>query len=145
MLVKCKFNTGASIPLERRRGGEGDEANFAPLLIGGDYIVYGILFAGRSVDLLVCPDGGTPMWAPSDLFEIQESSLPPWRTCFTSQNEQYRELLVDFGITALIGYDELVESFEHYIGILERESEHLEIFFSKQRFIDQWQASLLIR
>lgn len=64
----------------------------------------------------------------------KESTLPSWKICLTLGAEGYSQLHDDFQISALLGYDELVEDHRHYLGILERDSEEFVKFFRRRIF-----------
>ncbi|AEA61093.1 hypothetical protein bgla_1g24690 [Burkholderia gladioli BSR3] len=139
MRILCQSNTGASLPENARCRGETDRTEFAPLKVGDEYIVYGLMFLFSRVDFLVCPGGAGPYWMPSNLFSVTDSALPVWRICLTEQVRDYQGLLAAFGITALIGYDALVSDYQHYVGIIERDPVQLQRFIAAKQSIDQWQ------
>ncbi|SIT35569.1 conserved hypothetical protein [Paraburkholderia ribeironis] len=139
MRILCQSNAGASLPESARCRGETDRTEFAPLKVGDEYIVYGLMFLFSRVDFLVCPGGTGPYWMPSNLFSVSDSTLPAWRICLTAQVRDYQGLLATFGITALVGYDALVSDYQHYVGILERDPVHLQRFFAAKQLVDQWQ------
>lgn len=116
--------------------GETDSTEFSPLKIGGEYIVYGLMFLPSRVDFLVCPDSTGPYWMPSNLFEVVDTTLPAWRVCLTGHSQAYQVLQAEFGITAIVGYDTLVSDYQHYIGILERDPDHLQRFFLEKKLVD---------
>ncbi|MGF6731032.1 hypothetical protein OKW50_003113 [Paraburkholderia youngii] len=139
MRILCRSNTGASLPESARCLGETDRTEFAPLKVGDEYIVYGLMFRFSRVEFLVCPDGMAPYWMPSNLFAIADPALPAWQICLTGQARDYQALMGAFGITALIGYDALVNDYQHYVGILERDPVQLQKFFAAKHSVDQWQ------
>ncbi len=141
MRVLCQSNTGASLPENARCRGETDRTEFAPLKVGDEYIVYGLMFLFSRVDFLVCPEGAGPYWMPSNLFTIADSTIPAWRICLTEQVRDYEGLLATFGIAALVGYDALVSDYQHYVGILERDPVQLQRFFAAKQSVDQWQSA----
>ncbi len=72
---------------------------------------------------LIDPEGANrPNWYPVQLFEIRDSKLPvSWSFAFFSNAEQE-------GVSAVWGYPELVDSQEHFDGLLEREEAALRLF-----------------
>jgi hypothetical protein len=138
MRAICQSNTGAALPGGARSRGESDKTEFAPLRVGAEYTVYGLMFMSNRVDFLVCPDGTGPYWMPGNLFTVFDSALPSWRIRLPGQLEDYEELFAIFGITALVGYGELVDDYQHYVGILERDPLHLQRFFTEKQTIDRW-------
>lgn len=131
MLVRCHSTSGRFLPEISRVMGETDETDFSPLRTEHHYNVYGMIFYSSRVDFLVCPDPGGPMWAPSELFDVIDNTIPQgWGFITTQKYEGYSGLLMDFGIHSICGYKKLVESYSHYVGILERTSSDMEYFYS---------------
>lgn len=138
MRAICISNKAAYLASDIRCLGETDETDFSPLVVGEDYIVYGLMFLRCRVDFLVCPDEAGPCWMPSQFFNVLDSALPPWSLCLSERVSGYDNLLANFGIVALIGYRDLVEDYDHYVGMLERDPRHLQRFFEKKGVMDQW-------
>ncbi|MBV4476867.1 hypothetical protein [Pseudomonas botevensis] len=137
MRVVCQANTGASVPEDIRYRGETDRTEFAPLRIGVEYIVYGLMFMCGRIDFLLCSDSTGPYWMPHCLFTVLDKSILPWEICLSGQSQDYEELFSTFGISALVGYESLVCDYQHYLGILERDPVHLQRFFEEKKIIDQ--------
>jgi hypothetical protein len=132
MLVLCNSSSGKALPQNVRIMGELDETDFSPLLAGNHYKVYGLMFYTVRVDFLVCPPDGGPMWVPSDLFDVIDDEIPQgWGCVLTKSKEKYADLFESFGIHSICGYLDLVRSFDHYIGILERDPNELRLFNSQ--------------
>jgi len=69
------------------------------------------------------------MWAPGQLFEVIDKRLPNgWMICEASETADYAALSQAFGIGCILGYTDLVQNYQHYIGLLERDVEALRIF-----------------
>lgn len=133
MQVKCHSKSGRSIPEKARVMGESDDTDFSPLSLGEEYEVYGLMFYKARVDLLVCPSSNGPMWVPSCLFDIINDEIPRnWGCVITEKSRDYSVLYEAFGIQSICGYLELVRSYKHYIGIIERDSDELKIFYSRK-------------
>lgn len=129
MLVECFSTSGKSLAGHLRILGETDDTDFSPLVVGTQYKVYGLMFYANRTDFLVCPIQSAPMWVPSNLFSILDDALPEkWGCIFTENTKGYSDLFECFGIHAICGYFDLVRSYDHYIGLLEREPEALKIF-----------------
>jgi len=112
--------------------GETDETDFSPLQPDQQYKVYGLMFYASRIDFLVCPSSGGPMWVPSGLFDVVDNEIPNgWGCVLTEKSAGYIDLYEAFGIHFICGYLELTRSYSHYIGILERDSEELKIFYSQ--------------
>ncbi|MBV6817101.1 hypothetical protein KWG64_03995 [Rahnella sp. PD12R] len=100
--------------------GENEETLFTPLKSGVEYNVYGLMFYSTRTDFLIYEEGSYPLWAPSNLFEILDDTLPgDWGCVITEKAEGYCELYDSFGINSICGYLELIRSYEHYVGIIE--------------------------
>ncbi len=129
MLVLCNSISGKDLPDNARVMGETEKTQFTLLEIGVEYKVYGVMFYPTRTDLLLCPEGSAPLWAPSNLFEILDDQFPnDWGCVITEKKEGYIDLYEAFGINAICGYLELVRSYQHYLGILEREPNELQKF-----------------
>lgn len=138
MLVECIFNSGKDVPIENRSFSETDETSYSFLEIGVEHTVYGLMFMSYRIEYLVCISNGKPVWVPANLFKIKESKISPnWAMCITYLNEDYRDLYDSFKIQAIVSYDELVSSYSHYAGILERESDHMMKFYLEKEKIDK--------
>lgn len=94
------------------------------------YFVYGISIWNNALHyLLIEQEGDLPSWYPAEIFSCCESLLPiNWHHKFYGYGN-------DTGIIAVWGYKELVESQQHYIGLLERESCDIEIFLQRKNEI----------
>lgn len=131
MLALCNSKSGKDLPDEARVMGENDETEFSPLEKGVEYTVYGMMYYPLRTDFLVCPEGDAPLWVPSNLFDVLDDSLPSdWGCVITEKKDGYADLRDTFGINAICGYLELIRSYKHYIGILEREPGELQKFYS---------------
>ncbi len=131
MLAICTSTSAKDLPINARVMGETDETEFAFLEIGKEYKVYGVMFYSTRTDFLVSPDHSGPMWVPSNIFDIKDDTLPNnWGCIITDKKEGYADLYECFGINALCGYLDLIRSYKHYIGILDREPEELQKFYT---------------
>jgi hypothetical protein len=138
MLVKCIFNSGADLPIDNRCLGETDKTDYSFLEIGNEYIVYGLMFYSSRVDYLICPRKGNPIWIPANLCQIIDDKLSSnWSICVAGLNEDYKILNDNFKIQSIVSYSELVTSFSHYLGLIEREPEDIKRFFIEKAKIDK--------
>ncbi|EDU7996580.1 TPA: hypothetical protein ACF67X_004593 [Salmonella enterica] len=132
MLVLCRSISGKSLPENVRTMGETDETDFSPLQTDQQYKVYGLMFYESRIDFLVCPSSGGPMWVPSNLFDVLDDEIPQgWGCVLTERTEGYTDLSEAFGIHSICGYLDLIRSYSHYVGILERDPEELKVFYSQ--------------
>ncbi|WP_458718228.1 hypothetical protein [Pseudomonas gregormendelii] len=122
MLAKCKSSLGEAIPPSKRYLGEVDETDYAPLTIGENYLVYALLFVFDRVDFLLRAPDQPPFWVPSNLFDLIDSEVPSgWEFCITQSSADYKVLFDVFGIHSILGYSLLVNEYQHYVGVVERE------------------------
>lgn len=137
MKVLCKAILGAAIPPAERYLGEIDETRYAPLQIGQEYQVYGVQVIVDRMDYLVCSTGELPMWAPKHLFDVVNNILlSGWIVCLPQNDKDYRPLFDIFKINSISGYPALVQNYNHYIGILERDAAELQVFFEEMRRVE---------
>jgi len=130
MQVVCHSISGKVLPENARIMGETDGTDFSPLLVGHQYGVYGLMFYSARVDFLICPSSSGPVWVPSNLFDVIDEKIPDkWGCVITEKSKEYSDLQESFGIQSICGYLELVRSFKHYVGILERDPDDLKIFY----------------
>lgn len=129
MIIKCKENNIARVSIEKIGLSENQDTDYSFLKIEKEYIVYGIYHTSDSIYFLIDIENCKPMWVPSFLFSMIESSIPDsWSFNMIKENENYNELHSSFGIFSMLGYNELVNNYKHYIGILERNHEELNKF-----------------
>lgn len=122
MLALCQANLGSAIPPKERYLGEVDQTNYSPLSVGEIYVVYALLFIFDRVDFLVRAPEQPPFWAPSSLFRLVDARVPAgWELCITQSCADYRPLFDAFKISYVMGYPLLVNEYEHYVGIIERD------------------------
>jgi hypothetical protein len=122
MLALCQANLGSAIPAKERYLGEVDQTNYSPLSVGENYVVYALLFIFDRVDFLVRAPDQPPFWVPSSLFRLVDAKIPAdWEFCITQTRPDYKCLFDAFKISHVMGYPLLVNEYEHYIGIVERD------------------------
>lgn len=121
MLAICKSNLGSAIPSAERYLGEVDQTNYSPLSVGESYVVYALLFIFDRVDFLVRAPEQPPFWVPSSLFHLVDArASPDWELCITQSRSDYKVLFNAFKISHVMGYPLLVNDYNHYVGIAER-------------------------
>jgi hypothetical protein len=122
MLAICKSNLGSAIPSAERYLGEVDQTNYSPLSVGGSYVVYALLYIIDRVDFLVRAPEQPPFWAPSSLFHLVDARVSAdWELCVTQSRADYKNLFDVFKISHVMGYPRLVNDYNHYVGIVERD------------------------
>ena len=122
MLAICKSNLGSAIPSAERYLGEVDQTNYSPLSVGGSYVVYALLYIIDRVAFLVRAPEQPPFWAPSSLFHLVDARVSAdWELCVTQSRADYKTLFDVFKISHVMGYPRLVNDYNHYVGIVERD------------------------
>lgn len=136
MLVKCISTSGYDIPQEEKFPGESDETNYQPLKINEDYHVSAIIFYEKRIDLLISPDGSNPIWAPLCLFKILDSSIDHDSYIeFINDKNEFKWLKDNYGAKCIIGYKKITESFDHFVGLIDRNPFDLNFFFEYKKKI----------
>ncbi|GAB4271355.1 MAG: hypothetical protein Tsb0018_03460 [Opitutales bacterium] len=139
MKVICRCNIGSGLPSSYYELGYTNQTKFN-IQVGKSYWIYGIsLWRNETLHYLIADEDEhfdypyyDPTWKPAVLFDIESGKLPR-RWYFRKFKED-----PEFPLLALWGYDELVNSNDrsHYIGLIEREVEHLKIFQERKKEID---------
>ncbi|MGX5732281.1 hypothetical protein ACWKWK_17345 [Pseudoxanthomonas beigongshangi] len=130
MKIKCLSISGEHVPYLQRNDGESSQTDYRPFKIGSVYSVFGMMLGRNGVRVLACPDTNGPSWIPLSLVEIVDPSLPSGMDFYDVANGQRFRWLAD-SVFGLIGYPELVESEDHFIGLMERKEEDLAIFYAR--------------
>lgn len=123
LVVECRYSRGSHLPpkLWARGYTEESEFNIRP---NQQYSVHGICMWTEGVLMyLIDPDGThRPNWYPAQLFEVRDNRLPDhWVFAFVSDAAEH-------GVSAVWGYQELVDDQKHFDGLLEREEAALRLF-----------------
>lgn len=145
MLAICKSNLGGAIPLAERYLGETDQTSYSPLVVGEGYLVFALFFVFDRVDFLISGPGQLPFWVPGNLFDLTDARIPPgWEFCSTRLDSDYKILFETFGISYIFGYPLLVNEYQHYVGIVEQDSNELQIFADEKRKILEWWDEVVV-
>lgn len=132
MIGICRAVTGAEISSTRRYLGETGATDYSPLQVAEKYEIYGFMLVCDRVDFLVAPPAQLPFWVPSDLFDLVDSSLPAgWGVCVTSLSSDYCVLERQFKIGCIVGYPSLVNDYQHYLGLIERDPQAIKTFLEE--------------
>ena len=134
MKVKAKFT---SVP----KLGENliklytEKNNNFDVMLGVEYVVYGVTTWKGVTHFLLKPENTYyetyPNWYPIDLFEVTDTTISPfWVIGSNMLNEGGT-------IDIIMGYRLLVESLDHQDGIVLREKEHLTLFETAKKDIDE--------
>jgi len=127
MKVRCLSRSPKALPkeirLERIWGKDVTDRSF-PLIVGKEYVVHGVTITLGHVWYYICDEKFVyyPVWNPSSLFEISDSSLPDfWR--IGVHNSRGRED-VDF----ILSFPEWVGDPFFYYKLTERSEAEVKIF-----------------
>jgi hypothetical protein len=133
MIVECLSIYGKDVPEESRFPGESDEVRYEPLKIGDSYMVFAIIFYRNRVDYLVDPGRNGPSWKPACLFSIKEGHIAPdLQMVDLMVDAQFASLCEHFGARFMIGYEAITHSYQHFVGLLERDRDALDIFYQEK-------------
>ena len=136
MIIDVKYTTVAQVPAMPRIR-ENERTDYGLRRDGTEYGVYGMMFIQNRVDYLACRTEDLPRFLPSWLFDVRVSSLPSgWKICNVVYDKGYFPLYEKFGVSCLVGYEELVTNPIHYEGIIDLEEDDLRKFFRIKNQID---------
>ena len=116
-----------------------DTEDFNLLELGKMYNVYSIFLTQQNLKYLIAEEGIVPFPFLSDAvqFEIVDSLLPlEWHFIFRGYKKEYDD---PNPLIAVWGYKEMALDPKHYIDLLEREPEALEIFYKRKKEIDEYE------
>jgi hypothetical protein len=134
--VRCVSKSAKDLPkeiaLNRIWGGDTTDRSF-PLVVGKEYTVHGVTTTLGHVWYYVCDENFVyyPVWNPSSLFEISDSSLPQFWCIGFHTVQAHRVFILSFPewVNDEYFYDKLtdgnpteVQIFNRYKKILEDES-----------------------
>jgi hypothetical protein len=130
MRVLCTTNRGSNLSVRHLKSGYTASSEF-DLEIGREYIVYGISLWKGLLAYLIIGEGMYPHWYTSELFSISRSEVPPgWHFARRSEEEGY-------DTTAVWGYEELVNSEDHFDDLSNLEKTAIDIFVERKKQIDE--------
>lgn len=131
MKVKCIANTGAGFS-EYTMNHMGCSINTKlPLRINEIYVVYGqVLYRGILKYLIKGTEENLPSWYPAEIFETVNLLLPfEWYYRYQKNEE----------ISAIWGFQELVEDKQYIDDLIERKDEAIKIFLKRKKEIDEFE------
>jgi hypothetical protein len=102
------------------------------LPVGKTFTVYSISIWETVLHYLIADvNEPRPDWYPAELFVVQDTMMPK------EMHYKYFGLEDKRGVNALWGYKEMVLDDQHYIDLIERESNAIEVFFKRKKEIDE--------
>jgi len=136
MKVICQSRSRSEIEIDRCKPLAQDTAY--ELEIGRAYLVYAQhLVDGCLLYLLVVGEDlgpSRPDWYPASWFVVADSSIPSlWIFSFAREDDLYHR--------TMWGYPEMVMSYDHYEGLIERREEAILTFLKRKADIDLEQSS----
>lgn len=136
MQVKCIENVGKSLSKKNLEAGYKKTSTFN-IKIGKDYTVYSMIMWRDTLDYLILgEDSEDPSWYPAELFEVVNHLLPlVWYFTF----DKYKNYKGEESQTAIWGYKEMISDPDYHIALTEGKPEALEIFYKRQRQIDEFE------
>lgn len=120
MILRC-IAPNDHVGPRARSGNSYTQENEDLIRVDHAYRIFGMAYYGG--DLLVLVRDGTrkPNWYPVQLFDAVDESIPAdWKFGLRDGGAH--------GLQALWGYPTLVRDVDHYVNLIEREPEALEIF-----------------
>ncbi len=110
---------------------EGNNYDYQFLTVGESYSVYGIIHdLNNQLNFLITTNRDSiPFYAPSDLFIVQDGTIP----------SSFKAAIMSFPdgrSRSVISYDEL-STYKHHKGLIEQDDEQLKVFFERKKQIDE--------
>lgn len=128
MEIRCERKTGYLFSPKLVREGNETTTTFNGISLGKTYKVYGMILYQEGIYYLVYDDFLMPNWYYSVLFKTVASDIPQgWYYKYFGQNES---------LSAIWGYDELVNDLKHYDGLSEQDQEEIEVFLKRKKEMD---------
>jgi hypothetical protein len=133
MELDCKVNTGRGLGPADHGFFYSDRSEFA-VDIGVTYFVYAMVLFDHMIQVLVCNKFGSPYFCPIGLFEVSDGRIPAdWK--FGRREEGVDLPAGRWGLQAIWGYPEIVDSDAHYAGLVDRNPDDLKTFAAvRQRY-----------
>ena len=130
MRVLCKSNSGRDLSAKHFAIGYTSSSEF-DLEKGKEYVVYGIILNQRLLSYLIVGEGSWPSWYPAELFSLTRKDLPEnWYFAYLREDE-------GFVVNAIWGYEELVETENHFDGLSNMNKLDIELFLKRREQIDK--------
>lgn len=127
MKIKCLGNDGLALPDRFYEMGYTSETVF-DIVVGETHSVYGMCYFKGVLEYLIVDSKSVPSWYPAVLFQIVDGTLPSCWHFGTSQDQDE--------VNAVWGYQELVESAEHFDELSEGKESARVVFRKRQEEAD---------
>lgn len=136
MLVKCIYTEMKDVP-QMPRVIETEDTNFGYLIKGEVFGVYGILVSRNRLDYLICRGNEFPFVTPSWFFSLLDNRIPSgWRIANTALCADWRYLYDRWGISLVAGYENIIDTYDHYDKLIDYDKEALNVFHENKRRMD---------
>jgi hypothetical protein len=130
MRVLCESNSAQVLSAKHFAIGFTSFSEF-DLAQGKEYVVYGIMLSKEVLSYLIVGEGLFPHWYPAELFKVTRNDLPSdWYFTYLREDE-------GFVVNAIWGYEELVETEDHFDGLSNLNKPDLEVFLGRKQQIDE--------
>lgn len=124
MEIKCKKNKWYMFSPKIVKDGNEMETIYNGISIDALYRVYGTMLYEEGIYYLIYDDLEMPNWYPADLFNVTSNSLPEqWYFKYYGHGEN---------LSAIWGYNELVNVEKHFDGLNEQQQEEIEVFLKRK-------------
>jgi hypothetical protein len=122
--VKCISNRGRDLPIDCKYIGV-DEDTILPLVIGKEYVVYGLTVKSGYFWYYICDELyddqsiNYPIWSPAPLFSVTDNNLSKyWKIGFSLgnySNDSFQLLSFDDWVNNKAYYDKLTDGYEQEV------------------------------
>lgn len=132
MKVLCRSRKRSDLTIDRCRRYAQEMAG--ELNIGTSYTVYAQALRRGCLTYLIAPRGSDglarPWWYPAEWFVLRDGSVSRlWVFSYTTHEEAGGEL-------AIWGYPEIANSYEHWLGLQDRDEAEMLVFFRRKAEMD---------
>ena len=127
MQIECILTNSLGLPEEYYSLGYTKKSQFDTTLTT-QYSVYAVAVMEHCIMYLICDNFNVPNWYPAAGFKLIQKEIPSiWKFMYFNDDDYF---------SMIMGYPEIVEIREHYINLIERDLEALEIFNQAKLEID---------
>ncbi|MFC6882831.1 MULTISPECIES: hypothetical protein [Actinomadura] len=108
-------------PRQPTSPGDADPAQF-DLTVGREYRCHAVAVFNGSVFALICDDTSLPWWYRMEQFTVTDGSISPsWKLGLHDRKYE--------GLQMVTGYPAIATDIDHYVGVIERIPEEMEVFW----------------
>jgi len=130
MKVLCIANRGSNLSAKNFEEGNTSSTEL-DLEIGKEYVVYAINLWKGLLGYLIVGEGMYPAWYPAELFNVTRNEIPnDWYFARFSEEQ-------GFDLYAVWGYDNLVNTEDHYDELANLEKKAIDVFVERMKEINE--------